>query len=437
MSWLNQLWPEQRKAFKFIIARPSTALFSTQGTGKTFIAMALLEHLQPKLALVVAPLTSLDTTWSPRLATLGMHIERNLRFMHRDPSPTIVLTNPEQLRSSAKRLARLPWDVVIWDESQNTKDRTSANARAARRFRFAKHRLALSGTPIDESPIDVWSQMRFVDCGVFGEDWKDFAEEFCTRGGWMGNEWIFRTKKLPDFLKRLENHIFRLTKDFMKLKPITFTPIPIEMFGRQERLYNEMLRDDMIRINGTVIAAANRGVRDVKLAQIAGGFVLDEDGIAHRTGMAKERKFKYLLPQLTPPIVVFCQYLHEVEAVKTILDLHFKRTAVLRGSVKGDDRTRILNEFQSNRLDAIVCQTRTGGVSIEFTASSTLVLYSINYSYIDFEQIIARLHRGGQDRQVNVFSLYCINTIDEEKISAIQRKSETVTEVVSHFERRK
>jgi SNF2 family DNA or RNA helicase len=441
-SWLDQLHPEQRKAYDFVMSRPATALFAKTGSGKTYITMAMLEQLRPQLTLIVAPLTSLDITWLPRLATLpgtivksAQEFQFSLKRFAGSSHPVTLLINPEALRSVSKALSQAPWDCVVIDESQGIKDRNSAYSRAARRLRHVPRRLALSGTPLDASPIDVWAQMRFVDYTVFGENWRDFAEEYCRHAGWMGKEWEFREKKLPQFLKALEGHVYRLTTDFMQLKPITFYPVGVHMFGNQRAIYDQMHQHGVTMVDGSTISASHQGVRDVKLSQITGGFVIDNDGHPLRVGHAKERKFKHLVKHLDTPLVVFCQYLHELDAVERILRQGgIKRVSVLRGSVKGDDRTQLLNDFQNHRLDALVCQTRTGGVSIELTASSTLVLYSINYSYIDFEQIIHRLHRGGQQKEVKVFGIYCQESIDEEKISLIQKKSETFFKVVSHFE---
>jgi SNF2 family DNA or RNA helicase len=419
-------------------------LFSKQGTGKTYIAMAVLEALRPQLVLIVAPLTALDITWKTRLTTLaGMpvlepsELVRRLKMRSGVDYPVIVLTNPEALRNAklSKRLAKLPWSIVVWDESQSIKDRNSLNSRTARKFRFAKRRLALSGTPIDTSQIDVWAQMRFVDCEVFGDRWQDFANEYCYRSGWMGKEWKFSKHMNDQFLHKLKNHIFRLNKEFLNLKPLTIIPVPVEMFGRQEEIYKSMETDNIVQLNGVDIAARLMTTIDVKLSQITGGCVLDDDGRAHRTGFAKERKLKHLISKLEPPFVIFCQYLHEIVPIADILrrSKHLV-VGILRGSVKGDERTSLINDFQAGKIDAIVCQLRTGGVSIDLTASNTLIFYSMNYSYIDFDQIIHRLHRGGQERDVTAYILFCNNTIDEDKLEIVKTKSEVSTSILSHFE---
>ncbi len=101
------------------------------------------------------------------------------------------------------------------------------------------------------------------------------------------------------------------------------------------------------------------------------------------------------------------------------------KIAVIKGQVKEKDRTQIVADFQAGKYDVLICQVRTGGESIDLTRASTLIMYSMSYSYINFEQILRRLQRGGQTRAVRVYVLYCVNSVDSDKLQLVQQKSET------------
>lgn len=437
-----QLLPEQRTATDFVIDKirdsGGVALFSQQRTGKTYISCAVIEQLRLRRVLVVAPLTSIDVVWVPKLATLGC-----------------VIREPEELTGSfcgalvmhyqafvkhAPQLAQRhldSFDLVIFDESQGLKARGTAQSRAARRFRNARRRLALSGTPIDECPTDVWAQMRFVDHTVLGEDWTPFASEYCYRGGYMGKQWIFNKLKLDQFVATIKPHIYRLTVGFMDLKAVKLFPVPVQLLGSQDDLYHQMARDGILRLNGHVITGSLEITKKVKLQQITGGHILTEDGDVVFVGRAKQRKLAWLAQHLNTPVVVFCQYLHEIEDIRQIMASRFKRVAVLHGGVKDGRikvRTNLINDFQAGRYDALICQLRTGGVAIELTRASDLVLYSINYSYIDFEQIIFRLRGLTQKNEVRVFMIYAEKTVDEEKLNIVENKKSTVWTIMSNLE---
>src|SRR5215831_4431760 len=174
MTWLETLdnfGPEQRRAYLFAIGRPGTLLLGDTGVGKTHIAMATIETTKPALTIIVAPLTSLDITWSPKLDTLLFYVARSWEDFkaHRHSAHVILLIHFQLLAKLGAKLERVPWDLAIIDESQSIKDRASATSRAARRLRHARRRLALSATPLDKSPIDLYGQMRFVDVDVFGD----------------------------------------------------------------------------------------------------------------------------------------------------------------------------------------------------------------------------------------------------------------------------
>lgn len=423
-GWYGKLYPEQVPAADFLVQRlkyaGGAALVSEQGTGKTIITLAVLEKLNLDRILIVTPKTSIHVTWLSRI-----------------PSATVV--GYEAFRNAIKRIMKQPWDIVIFDESQALKGRNSRQSRAARRLRhLAKRRLILSGTPLDKSPVDFWAQMRFVDPSVFGDVWQRprnggddgpyFAEEFCRPAGFMGKKWEFVDRKLPQFLERIAPYVYRLENT---MEQPEYIHVPVGLYGHQRRTYDQMERHGIVKLNGHKSVAGLAPVRDLRCFQIVGGFL---EG--HRVGEAKQRKLKTLLPTLIKP-VVFCRFLPEVEEVRRILCQRYRRVTILNGSIKDKKnnlaRTQLLNDFQAGKIDALVCQARTGGVSIELTKSNELVFYSMGYSYIDFQQIIARFRRYGQTKRVKVFLLVAQDTVDEEPLDRIRQKSQVVEPVMAFF----
>lgn len=462
MSWIAQLDPAQRPSFEFVTTRDGALLISEVSAGKTFVSIATIEHLAPSLSLVVAPYTSLDITWAPKL--LGQWIDPMTGRQPKLQGYTLVRSWEEfkQARSAGverrlillihhqylakkkmgDKLERVPWDLVIIDESQGIKDRASATSRAARRLRHARRRLALSATPLDKSPIDIWAQMRFVNPDVLGGSFREFEREFCWRGGFKDRKINFRSDKLPVLLQRLQPHIFRLDKSFLQLPPMHIHMVPVILLGEQRRLYDQMATHGIAMLlektskygiamsNEITIPAPLKVSRQVKLEQITGGTIKDLDERSHHIGDAKLRKLRTLIRKLQPPIVIFCKYLAEIPLIQSVLPGNF---ATLTGAVVGGERTALINAFQANRIDYLICQMRTGGVSIELTAASTLIFYSLNFSLIDFEQVIGRFHRGSQTREVNVYVLHAVDTVDQEIVDEIEAKKTTFYSVVDHF----
>ena len=457
--WIEALYPEQRPSFDFVVSRPGAMLISNTSAGKTYISMAALEHLAPALTLIVAPLTSLDIVWAPKLTTLpGRVLYRTWDdFKQTKPAKfkvlkAVLLIHFQLFAKLAKKLERVPWDMVIIDESQGIKDRNSAQSRAARRLRHAKRRLALSATPLDRTPIDIFAQMRFVDPTVLGEDWGPFERVYCYRGGFKDHKLFFRSELLPDLLGRLERHIFRLDKAFLNLPPLTIHTVPVTLLGAQRHLYDEMDKHSLVHVNDIAIPAPLTVTRQVKLEQLTGGTIKDLDERSHHIGNAKLRKLRTLVARLEIPVVIFCKYLAEIPLIRSALEAEARAdwqtiapryrskerlltVEELHGAVVGDERTALINDFQANKIGYLICQMRTGGVSIELTAAATLIFYSMNFSLIDFEQVIGRFHRGSQKRPVDVYVLYAVDTVDEEIATEIEAKKETFYAVVDHFTR--
>ena len=458
--WIEKLYLEQKPAFEFVCSRSGSILLGDTAVGKTIISLAAIERLRPQLTLIVAPLTSLDITWSPKLeamvdtktyrdwddfkyancirkrwkqrwVTYPRNCTRTLKkFLL--PFNAILLIHFQLFAKHAKQLENVPWDMVIIDESQGIKDRGSDQSRAARRMRHAKHRLALSATPLDKSPIDIWAQMRFVDPDVLGLEFVRFRDEYCYLGGFKNHEVKFHRHKLPELLQRLEPHVFRLEKSFLNLKPIHIHMVPVDLLGSQRRLYEAMYEHGIVEIDGVTIPAPLAVTRQAKLEQITGGTIKDAAYRSHTVGRAKARRLRTLTGRLGTPLVVFCKYLAEIPLIEAALPQE-RRVEVLTGAVTGEDRTGLIQDFQAGRVDYLVCQMRTGGVSIELTAASSMVFYSMNFSLIDFTQVIGRFHRGSQTSEVNVYVLYARDSVDEKIIREIAEKKDLFFSVVDHF----
>ena len=114
MSWIAKLLPEQLPAFEFVCSRPGTILLGDTSAGKTFITMAAIERTRPRLTLIVAPLTSLDITWAPKLATLQPNgVFRDWEDFKAGKglgSSSILLIHFQLFAKLAEKLERVPWD---------------------------------------------------------------------------------------------------------------------------------------------------------------------------------------------------------------------------------------------------------------------------------------------------------------------------------------
>lgn len=449
--------------------RPGAALFLEQGVGKTWIAGGIVEwHMGPDdgpmSALLVVPLANLETTWHRLLSQIdGLAVCRTWEeFKAAKPRKgpqrhRLLLINYEKVRKLVKRMKKVEWSLIVYDESQRLKGRGSKQSRDADRL-DADHRVLLSGTPIEQAPEDLWGQFRFAMPELLGHRWKDFESKWMYKTGFMGKERVFRQEMMPEFLELIQPHILRITKEeVLDMPPVKYIRQGVPLLGDQLRVYTELTRDMMSTLGDREITCNMAVTQLVRQQQVCGGFVrvdpteaekiaaLEESertgeeikppkGPVLPVGRAKLRRLQSVLSEEAGngPFVIFCQYKWELAAIVALLHRNSLRVGVIQGARgKGGKKKRVetVDAFQRGELDALVCQIRAGGVGLDLQTACVGIFYSATWSWIDFDQAVSRLHRSGQTRPVRFHLLFCQNTVDELVYEALLMKR-SVTELI-------
>lgn len=465
----GQLDEYQVKAVDFAKKVRTSALFFEQGTGKTYITGGLVECLVNEYrrefqALIVVPLTNIESTWTEFFRKNLPHVSvaRSVEELATLPRPRVLLVHYEMMPKLVERYkkfmrAMLRWHLIVYDESQRLKARATITSRTAAKLHdAAAYKVILSGTPMDECPSDLWGQFRFLNVDVFGSRWKDFEDYYfepvdlpdlsnVRRGSFQWHKLMrdigikkskrkFDQSKLPDFIKRVQPFSLRVKKeDVLDLPPITMVYENCALRGHQRRLYDE-LKDTLVA-TGMDLTAPLKVTQLSKLQQITGGYVIDDNGEVHCVGHAKMRRLKVLLRRITnqEKVVIFARYIAEVHAIARACRELNRSVATITGETEKATRTRIIDQFQKGGLQTIVSQIKTGGVGIDLYAARHLVVYSPTYSYIDFDQAIARVHRRGQARNVFIHLLRTENTVDEYVYASLVRKDRRTMVVLENL----
>lgn len=428
MGVLPQLYSFQSEAVDFCMVRGGSALFFEQGTGKTWVVMGVIEKLaaqlgRPPTTLVIVPLANLETTW---LNLLNAHIPQ--------ASERTSILNYEAVPPLVKKLRKKRWDLIIYDESQRLKARGSLASRTAKKLAdSADKRIILSGTPIEQAPQDLWAQFRFVAPSCFGTRWADFEEEYLRRTGYMGYKRKFIGGKLEQFLTRIKPYALRVKKsEVLTLPPMHIHKVGVELLGNQRRIYDE-LEESMATTIGTTEVLADLAITQlVRLQQVCGGFLNTDEGSIN-VGRAKLRRGKILIDRAPKPIVVFAKYLEELWQLQNALGNY--RLGVISGDTR-KTRSATIEAFQCADIDVLLCQVRTGGVGIDLPQAKSILFYSTTFSFIDWEQALARAHRIGQVNELMVYVLFAKNTVDEDIFLSILNKQSVSEAVLTRLSRR-
>jgi SNF2 family DNA or RNA helicase len=434
----------QQHAVRFCCERSGAAVFAEQGTGKTWILAGVIEHLiqrysQRFVGLVVVPLANIETTWARTLREQlpQLTVSRSWDDFKRVGHRGLLLVHYEALPKIIKRLQKREWHLIAYDESQRLKARGTKASRTAKRFQGGDHRVILSGTPIEQAPQDLWAQFRFCLPHVLGTVWEDFKLRWLKETGYMGYELKFRMELLPKFLKLIEPHILRVKKaDVLDLPPMRLIRAPVELLGQQRRVYDDLDRDMVTEVDGRTITADLAITELVRLQQVCGGFVrtdpTEDDrakvadtkrkpkGKVVYVGQAKAAKLRSILRREVRPTVIFCKYKEELQQIIDAIS-EGERVGIIRGKLK-KHRTATVEAFQRGEIDVLVCQIRAGGVGLDLQRACVAIVYSTTFSFIDFDQAIARLHRRGQTQPVRIWLIFARNTVDELIYEAIVSK---------------
>jgi SNF2 family DNA or RNA helicase len=417
--------------------------------------------------LLVGPLTNLESTWGKflreRLPWYSVHRSLESYDAHRKKYPNkhrILLLNPEQVTPIRDKLRRRKWDRFIWDEAQRLKNRTSQSSRdAAHIAKSAKRRLALTGTPMDLDPKDLWAIMRFVDVEVLGDKWGNFEEHFLVKPsidiskakGVIQRQKMMlayqiakrkapmREDRVDEFAELISPHVMRISKQDAGITPANVHRVLFDLDPQEDRKYRKLEKNMVVKIKGKAVKTPLKITQIGKLQQITGGYIKDEEGEVHWIGTTKRRILRKLIREkidgafgCTEPFVVFCKYTHEVHMLASILErMDLGRGAKLWGKVKDikrdKRRTNMLLDFQQGKLNWMVCQQRTGGVGVDLYRARKAFVYSMGHSYIDYDQMLSRLDFIEQFAPADFFLLMVRKSIDTDIEASVKRKK-SITE---------
>ncbi|WP_194776004.1 DEAD/DEAH box helicase [Pararhodonellum marinum] len=448
-AFQGELRPYQKAGFnwlKFLNAyRFGGCLADDMGLGKTVQTLALLSSEKElhgrKTSLLVMP-TSLIYNWeleakkfTPDLKILvytgSQRIKSNERFVDYD----LVLTSYGITRLDIDILSDYYFNYIILDESQAIKNPGSIISRAVNKL-YCKHKLILTGTPVENGTMDLWSQMNFINPGLLGTQSmfkKQFLQPIEKKNDRVKAHKLHAIIK-PFILRRLKNQVATdLPEKVINVKYATMTPEQEKAYEKvksyyREQIVNEMSLTGLKRQQFTLL----RGL--TQLRQIAnhpkltdrnydGGSGKLED-VTHMLGSTASEGHK---------VLVFSQFVRHLNIVREYLDARGMAYAYLDGATK--DRQAQVEEFQKNdEVKIFLISLKAGGVGLNLTKAEYVFLLDPWWNPAVEAQAIDRAHRIGQENKVIIYKFITRNTV-EEKIMALQeRKMALAGELISNEE---
>ncbi|MBI5258287.1 MAG: DEAD/DEAH box helicase [Burkholderiales bacterium] len=414
-------------------------LADEMGLGKTAQALAhlLLEKQAGRLdrpALVVAP-ASLLFNWqaeiervAPALRCLLWHGPQRTKDAATIGAQDIVLTAYPLLWRDGGVLRRQPWHLVILDEAQLVKNAGSRTATAARRLE-ARHRLCLTGTPMENHLGELWAQFHFLMPGFLG-DARQFQRRWRTpieRNG--------ETLRAELLAQRVRPFILRRRKEAVaaELPPRTEQLQRVRLDGAQRLLYESVrgAADEQVQR-----LLARLGFEHARIGVLEALLTLrqvccDPRLLAGRhpatpAGSAKLDWLREVLPALVAEgrrVLVFSQYTRWLALLQPELDALGLPWLSLTGATPAAQRGALVQRFQAGAAPVLLASLKAGGVGLNLTAADTVIHLDPWWNPAVEQQASARAHRIGQQRPVLVLRLLAAGSIEERMLALQQRKA--------------
>ncbi len=443
------LRPYQFDGYKFLAHLSSQGfggvLADDMGLGKTVQTLAWLLHLAdhpsdrggaaepfrsspPALrALVVCP-KSVTHGWLVETARFapGLAIAAFDPARRRLPATHIVVANYTQLRLNASRFRAEQWDAVVLDEGQFIKNPRSQVAIAARALP-ARHRVVLTGTPIENRLADLWSLFAFAQPGLLG-DQPSFRRQY--------NE--ADPAALARLHRRVRHFLLRRTKAQAApdLPSRTEDEIVVELEGEQRRLYDAELKRARAHLLGVDTKSALDAVRFhvlaslLRLRQICCHPVLIDAAHAHLPSAKLDALMERIeeLAEEGHQVLVFSQFVEMLQLIRTRLAKENIGHLILTGAT--ENRAELVDTFQSDPSKTVfLLSLKAAGFGLNLTAASYAILFDPWWNPAAEAQAIDRIHRIGQTKPVTAYRLIAENTV-EEKIRLLQREKSALAEAV-------
>lgn len=467
-------WDHQMEALKRAQDRENFGLFFEMGAGKTATAINILrmkynKHKTVLPTLVICPPIVIENWRREFLAhsnlkeyqvktLIGSGGKRLDLFSHSSKSSRerakVFITNYEVFSvASMKPLydALLEWGpkCIVFDESHRCKDfkakRTKKAIEIADRAQF---KYILTGTPVLNSLMDVFTQFRIMDGGkTFGKNFFSFRGKYFydVNMGMPRSKhfpcWRPRRGALGEIREKIGASSMRVTKDeCLDLPPLVKKTIQVPMTTQQQKLYDTMKKDFIAFINDKACVAELAITKALRLQQIVTGFVPVEEGQGKRINMKikdnpRMQALKELLADLTVgnKVIVWCVFKENYNDIREVCEVLKVDYVECHGSVSQADKQKAVDKFNTDKKCKVFFgHPGSAGIGLNLVSASHSIFYSRSFSLEYDLQAEARNYRGGSEihEKITRIDLVTPGTIDELVMKALASKEQLSYDVL-------
>jgi len=457
----------QLDALKESWNKKNWALFMEMGTGKTKVAIDNIAILYDKgkinSALVIAP-NGIKRNWSNELKIhLPDHVNYRCAVWASSPKKkdlldlekinaitddlTILIMNIEAFQSGKgfqyayNFLLRTSCFVCI-DESTTIKNHNAKRTKNIIKLSTcAKYKRIMTGSPVTKSPLDLFSQVQFLDPDLIEQQsYYSFRSRYAVvvsrSVGSHSFQHIVKYQRLDELQEKIKEFSTRILKsECLDLPEKLYTKRAVAMSAEQLKAYIEIRKSAMTFLeNDKMMSAPTVLTQIIRLHQITCGHFKSDDGEVIPLKNNRLQELLNVLEETNGKVIIWAVYRHDIQTIeKGIGEIYGKESvASYYGDTPDSDRQSIVDSFQDDEspLRFFVGNPKTGGYGLTLTASHTVVYYSNDYSLEVRMQSEDRAHRIGQTNKVTYVDLIAEGTIDEKIVKALNNKIDLASQVM-------
>ena len=411
-------------------------LADDMGLGKTLQAIALLSNLheeKKKKSMVIMP-KSLIYNWENEIKRFSPKLKVGVYYgINRDFSllkkVDIILTTYGTIRNDIENLLEQKFDLLVLDESQNIKNINSQTTKAVLLLN-AKKRIALSGTPIENNLLELYSLFRFLNPEMFGSVQRFTNNYIVPIQKYSDISTIEELKKkiYPFLLRRVKKEVLEDLPD--KIEKLVYVDMNDEhrRFYEERRKYYYSLLEKNTSSQGNfdkffVLQAINELRHIVSSPELESKKIISskKEVLIENVVEAIENNHK---------VLVFVNYLSSIESICDSLKENKIKYLKMTGQTK--DRQTLVDKFQNDsRYKVFVMTLKTGGVGLNLVSADTIFIYDPWWNTTVENQAIDRAYRLGQDKTVFAYKMIMRNTIEEKILKLQEIKNKLLDDLIS------
>jgi len=434
-------WRHQLEAFNFAKNLDAVMLNMEMGTGKTKVTIDVIQN-DPNLRriLILCPVSVIGV-WHREIQKHGVgfwnvpvlqgavkkRAELSAQALADNSGRTVLIVNYEAAwrEPLAKLLKGEQFDAVVFDEIHKIKAPGGVASRFCQALaKTARKKFGLTGTMMPGSPMDIYAQFRALNSGIFGTSFAKFRSRYAIMGGYGGYE-VVDYQNQEELREKIRFMTYEVGADVLDLPEAIHTYRECQLGRDALRAYRGVENDFFAQVESGEITASNALVKLLRMRQITGGHVTDDDGVTTQIDKAKEKLLDDTLEDLGgEPTVIFCQFVADIDTIRRVGEARGLKVLELSGRVKQNF------EFQEGEGDILVVQIQSGGVGIDLTRARYCIYYSVGFNLGEYLQSLARVHRPGQERSVTYIHLLAAGTVDQAVYNALQKKQDIVEHVL-------